>query len=317
MSRESGEEALRARRAVGLADLPDAVLLRVTGADRIDFLHRMLSCEVKGLPEGGTARGLFLTPKGKVVADFLLAVLPGRVALVAPPGARPRLRDSLSRYVVGEDVDLEDASGTAGLLSLVGPRAAAAAARLGPEPGKVDLLRRSRAGLPAVDILAGAGALPRLREEALAAAAAEGGGPIGGEALEALRIENGVPALGAEATEDTLPQECGLADHVSFAKGCFLGQEPVARLQNRGHTNRGLVGILLEPGAPVPERGTVILAGEKESGAVTSACLSPSLGRPVALGLLRREHDAEGTRLGLRTAAGVVSCAVASLPFVR
>jgi folate-binding protein YgfZ len=290
----------------------------------------MVTCGVKGLPAGGAAPGLFLTQKGKVVGHFHLAVLPDRIELIAPPAARGGLRDGLARYVIADDVALEDRAGAAALLSLIGPRVEAAAARLlgGPLPaadaaegsiagGRVLLVRRTRAGLPAVDLVADAAAAPPVREAALAAARAEGGGPLDGDALEVLRVEAGEPALGAEATVDTLPQECGLDASVSYAKGCFLGQEPVARLHARGHTNRGLAGLLLGPGAPLPERGAVVLAGEREAGAVTSAALSATLGRPIALALLRHEDAEPGTRLLLRTAGDPVACEAAALPFVR
>jgi folate-binding protein YgfZ len=275
---------------------------------------------------------LFLTAKGKVLADFLLALLPDRVEMVGPPAARAALRDGLGRYVISDDAVLEDRSEAAGLLSLVGPRAEAAAGRVlgaalpAARPGAADLsgpggrvtaILRTRAGLPAVDLLAAAAALPGLRKAALAAAAAEGGGILGPDSLEALRVEAGEPALGAEAGEDTLPQECGLADAVSFTKGCFLGQEPVGRLQTRGHTNRGLAGLLLPPGSPVPARGDAVLLVERETGFVTSACFSPGLGRPIALGILRHEAGSPGTALQLRTAAGPLSCEVSGLPFIR
>jgi folate-binding protein YgfZ len=200
-----------------------AVLLRVTGADRVSFLHRMLTCEVKGIPVGGTVRGLFLTRKGKVTADFTLTVRADCVELLAPPAARGVFRAALSRFVVADDVVIEE-------------------------------------------IAVPAPASPEVR-----------------------RVEAGEPLLGAEATEETLPQECGLDHLVSYTKGCFLGQEPVARLHAQGHANRGLAGLLLEPGAPVPERGTAVLDGEKEVGRVTSAVLSSALGRPIALAILR--HD--------------------------
>ncbi len=212
------------------------VLLRVTGADRISFLHRMLTCEVKGLPVGGTVRGLFLTQKGKVTADFVLAVRPDCVELLAPPAARGRFRAALSRFVVADDVAIEESEV--------------------PSTGAPD--------------------------------------------AEVRRVERGVPLLGAEATEDTLPQECGLDHLVSYTKGCFLGQEPVARLHAQGTARRGLAGLLLEPGAPVPERGTPVLAGGKEAGTVTSAVLSPALGRPIALAILR--HDASDLTVGGRPA---------------
>ena len=323
------EEALRARAAVGLADLGSSVLLRATGGDRVSFLHRMVSCDVKSVPEGRVVPGLLLTAKGKVVADFLLGVLPDRVEMRAGPGARPALRDGLARFVIADDCVLEDRSGVAGLISFLGPRAAEAAAGVVavaiPEDGAVEadcqgarvlLYRCRRAGLPAVDIAADVRDLPGLLDAAAVALARHDGCLLGPGALEVLRIEGGEPRLGAEFDGETLPQEAGLTGHVSFTKGCFLGQEPVARLQNRGHTNRGLAGLLLDPDAAVPERGALVLDGEREVGAVTSACRSPSLGRPVALALLRHESSSPGTRLGLRTAGGVLSCAVTGLPFV-
>lgn len=323
-----GGEALRARRAVGVADLPGAVLLRAAGPDRVSFLHRILTCDVQGLAPGGTARGLLLTVKGKVVADLLLAVLPDRVEMVADPGARPALLAGLAKFSVVDDVRFEDRGDAAGLLSLVGARAGEAAAALLEEPGAgeagaasvggrpVLFLRGTRAGLPSVDIVAESGDLAAVREAALRAAASVGGGALSREDLDVLRVENGVPRLGAEAGEETLPQEAGLTDRVSFTKGCFLGQEPVARLQNRGHTNRGLAGVVLEEGAPVPAAGDPLLDGEREVGAVTSAVLSPSLGRPVALALLRNEVAAPGTPLRLRSGGAVLSCSVVPLPFV-
>ena len=310
VSESPAEQALRARRSVGCAILEGATLLRVTGADRIPFLHRVLTCDVKGAAAGSALPGLQLSAKGKVLAEFVRAILPDRVEIVAPAAARAALRDGLAKFVIGDDVRIEDRGEASTLLSLVGPRAEAAAAR---HPG----IRRTRAGLPAVDVVVDVADRPAVRAAALAAAAAEGGGALDGAALEILRVEAGEPALGAEATEETLPQECGMTDRVSFTKGCFIGQEPVARLQNRGHTNRGLAGLLLDAGAALPARGDVVFAGEKEVGAVTSAVLSPSLGRPVALALLRHENARSGTVLDVRSSGRTLRAEAAPLPFVR
>jgi folate-binding protein YgfZ len=212
-----------------------AVLLRVTGADRVSFLHRMLTCDVKAVPVGGSVRGLFLTQKGRVTADFVLTMGEDRVELLAPPAARGRFRAALARFVIADDVVIEESE----------------------VPGSAE--------------------------------------------PEARRVERGEPLLGAEATEETLPQECGLDHLVSYTKGCFLGQEPVARLHAQGRTQRGLAGLVLEPGAPVPARGTPVLSGGKEAGTVTSAVLSPTLGRPIVLAILR--HDAGGLTVDGRPAA--------------
>ena len=330
------EETAAARAAVGVAEPPAPVLLRAAGADGVSFLHRLLSCDVRSLAPGAGTEGLLLTAKGKVTASFSLFLLPGRVELIAPAEARPGLLAGLSRFVIADDVSLEDRHGAALLLSLVGPRAEEAAARvLGeglpalPSPGAADgtaaaaggiavtAFRHRRAGFPAVDLVAAADHLPALRAAARAAAAALGGGPLSPEGLEVLRVENGVPRLGAEFGEETLPQEAGLSHFVSFTKGCFLGQEPVARLQNRGHTNRGLAGVLLEAGAPVVAAGGLLLHEGKEVGVVTSALFSPALGRVVALALLRHEAAAAETRLELHDRGAVLSCVVTPLPFVQ
>ena len=329
---DAAAEALHARATVGLADLSASVLLRATGADRVSYLHRMVSCEVRGLAPGEGRRGLFLTAKGRVVADFDLVVLPERVEMRAAAAARPALFEGLRRFVVADDVAFEDRSGPAGLLVLVGPGADEAAARvLGghlPEVpdgggadahapcGPVTAFRGKRAGLPAWDLLADAAVLPALFDAALAAVRALGGGPLGADALDALRIEAGLPALGADFGEDTLPQEAGLDAAVSFTKGCFLGQEPVARLHNLGHTNRGVVRLRLAEGAPAPSRGDEVLAAGKPCGTVTSAALSPSFGRAVALAMLRNEHAAPGTKVAVRGAAGEFPGEVTAPPFV-
>ena len=330
------EETAAARAAVGVAEPPAPVLLRAAGADGVSFLHRLLSCDVRSLAPGAGTEGLLLTAKGKVTASFSLFLLPGRVELIAPAEARPGLLAGLSRFVIADDVSLEDRHGAALLLSLVGPRGGGAGGGGGggprpppPAPGApagtaaaaggiaVTAFRHRRAGFPAVDLVAAADHLPALRAAALEAAAALGGGPLSPEGLEVLRVENGVPRLGAEFGEETLPQEAGLSHFVSFTKGCFLGQEPVARLQNRGHTNRGLAGVLLEAGAPVVAAGGLLLHEGKEVGVVTSALFSPALGRVVALALLRHEAAAAETRLELHDRGAVLSCVVTPLPFVQ
>ena len=195
MTDTAAAEALRARSSVGLAGPPDAVL-RITGADRVSFLHRMVTCDVKGIPAGGTARGLFLTPKGKVLAEFLLAVLPDRVEMIAPSAAGPALRSGFAKYLVADDAAIEDRTVAAEVLSLVGPGAEAAVPAAAAAGGPL-LLRRTRAGLPAVDLLVDAAGGPGLGAALEEAVRAAGGGPLGEEALEILRVENGVPALGA------------------------------------------------------------------------------------------------------------------------
>lgn len=317
-------EALRAARTAGVADLSASVLLRVTGKDRLSYLHRILTCPLKDLAPGTGVRGLLLTARGKVVADLDLSVLENRVDAQAPAAARSSLVEGLRRFLIADDCEVVDRAGEEALLAVVGPLCGEVVARvldgalpaLEPEGAAAvvaaghgaTLFRRDRYLLPGFRIQVDAGAADDLREALFAAAAAAGGGPVGTEGLEILRVEAGEPALGGEFGEETLPQEAGLTDRVSFTKGCFLGQEPVARLQNRGHTNRGLVGLDLGTGGVPPPPGTAILVDGREVGVLGTAVSSARLGRTVALALLRHEHAVPGTAvtLGNGTAAVVV-----------
>jgi folate-binding protein YgfZ len=320
-------DALGAARSRVAAGVPGDRSLRVVGADRISFLHRLLSCDVAGTPVGGAIPGLLLTAKGRVTADFVLAVLPDRVELIVPAEGIAALRDGLAKFVIADDVALGSPSEEDRVLSVLGPSTDATLARLleAPPPAAaafeaeargtpVLFVRRRRAGLPAVDVLARPPGAEGVRERILDGVREEGGVPLLAGGFEALRVENGVPRLGAEFGEETLPQEAGLEPWISFTKGCFLGQEPVARLRTQGHTNRGLAGLLPES---LPARGDAVLLGGKEVGAVTSALVSPTLGRPVALALLRHGAAAPGTAVTIRAAAGPVGASVARLPFVE
>jgi len=329
---EPAEAVARARRAAGVVDLSYRVQCRATGADRIGYLHRIVSCDVQDLKPGDIAGGLFLTARGRVVADFLLGVLPDRVEILAPFEARQALVQGLSKYAIADEVAFEDRAGASALLGVVGPRADEIVRRLreGEGPGEEGpailetrlagadavLIRTRRADFPVRLLLVEAAAAPGVFLAARAAAEAAGGGLLGARGLEMLRVEGGIPRLGAEFGEETLPQEAGLAGHVSFTKGCFLGQEPVARLQNRGHTNRGLAGIRLGAGTPVPAPGSAVRLGEKEVGRITSAVLSATLGVPIALALLRHEAGAPGTAVIVETPEGPNSGVTTSLPFV-
>jgi len=137
--------------------------------------------------------------------------------------------------------------------------------------------------------------------------------PCGTEALETLRIEAGIPRYGKDLDEDTLPLEAGLLNALSFTKGCYVGQEVVERTRSRGHANWKLMGMIIH-GDRLPSAGEKLLADGKDIGEITSACVSPSLGKTIALGYLRREVSETGTKLAL---ASGPSAEVTALPFYR
>lgn len=214
-------------------------------------------------------------------------------------------------YSIGREVAVEDATAAAAILSLIGPRAVevagtAALPELACEPAAVAGVEALAVGTrDGVDLICAAAEAERLREALLAAGAVA----VGAEAAEILRIEAGVPRFGAEMTTETMPAEAGIVeDAVSFTKGCYIGQETVARLHYKGRPNRHLRGLRLS--APA-ETGAALRLGEKEVGRLGGSCVSPAFG-PIALAVLRREAEP-----GADLAVGEdgVTARVVDLPF--
>ncbi len=247
-----------------------ACLVWVEGPDAASFLHGLLSNDVEGLAPGQARAALFLDAKGHIQVDVRVRRDgPDAFTLVAPAALGGRLAELLERYHFSEDLDVIGPE-EVNLLSATGvPADAAGPAQLvlaGPIPGTLDLV---------VD-------------DADAAIAALGAPEVPAEALEMLRVAAGVPAVGVDTGPATLVQEVGLQDDaVSFDKGCYLGQETVARVRYRGRVNRLLRGLALGGAAPVPAGAAVSVDG-REVGRVTSVAVTPDLGA-VALAVLRHE----------------------------
>jgi folate-binding protein YgfZ len=265
--------------------LPRA-LLQAGGPDAADFLHRMLTQEVRALAVGGAAHFALLTVKGHLVGVGRLLRQADGVLLDVDPAAAGELRAELEKKVIMDDVTFTDLTEGWRVLPLLGPGAAAAAVAVG---GELSRWVNGRRGVPGVDLL-----VPTERVESVRAGLLAAGAVALEEAdLEALRIAGGVGRWGAELDGTRLPMEAGLvADAVSFTKGCYLGQEVVVRASVRGQVNRGLVLLRLPAGAGP---GTRLTAAGAEVGAITSAAETPQ-GR-LGLGYLKRAFWATGTRL--------------------
>jgi len=315
-----------ARRAVGLFE-PTRGLLVVEGRDRLRWLDGMLSADVAALDEDSGRSGayaLFLTPKGQIVSDLHVLHLGSSLWMDLPASEAAVVRDRLERHVVSEDVTLRDLSSHWGRLSLEGPvgaevlRAAGAEeiAELGPHAwlrthvGAVEVLVAAYgwSGAPGFQLFVPRAGLQAVRQQLLVEGAEYGlvEGDLG--ALEILRVEAGIPKVGAEL-DGKLPAEAGLTERaVSFDKGCYVGQEIVARLDARGRVQHRLVGLRFGSPASV---GEALRVQERAIGEVTSACLSPHVG-PIGLGYVRRAFVEPGTEL--EAASGPVR--VSALPFV-
>jgi folate-binding protein YgfZ len=273
-----------------LLDRSERGKLALTGVDRKPFLNGQVTNDVEALVPGQGCYAAFLTPKGKMLGDLRILDADDELLLDTERVSLQALFDLVRRFSIGHDVELHKRTLERGLLSLVGPRAreVAGAAEL-PETEHAHVTAQL-AGRPVRLIATDAGVdvlCDAADTEVVAAALREAGAvPIAEEQAEVLRVERGRPRYGIDLDDSVIPQEAGLNDRaVSFTKGCYVGQETVARLFYKGKPNRHLRGIRLA--APV-EHGTPLTLDGKEVGRVGSAVVSPRLG-PVALALVRRE----------------------------
>lgn len=275
--------------AVGPIEAP--AVLRATGKDAKDYLHRMTTQDLNPLPPGGSAYAAILNAKGHLLADAHVLVEADGVLLVMDPRAAPDARAHLEKFVIMDEVTFEDVSSSLRVVPVVGMESAA---RLGTRAATPRRISNRRRGVPSVDLLVPAEEAEPLRAELVR----EGAADLGAAEMEALRILAGQARFGADMDASRLPMEAGLTRlAISFTKGCYTGQEVVLRATARGHLQRGLVQLALPPGAAP---GTILSAGGQDVGVVTSVADTPE-GR-IGLGYLRRAQWKEGERVS--TAAG-------------
>ncbi len=324
MSEAATRTAAEDRRALlggaALLDRSERGKLALSGAGAIEFLNGQVTNELAGLRVGEGRYAAFLTHKGHMLGDLRVLAVgddegaePQQLLLDTERVALQALFDMIRRFNVGYDVELHKRTLELALLSLIGPRSlelagadGLAAAEHANAPLLVDGTSaravRTDAG---VDLFVAAAD----KEELEQALRERGAQPIAEEAAECLRIERGVPRYGIDLDDSVIPQEAGLNERaVSFSKGCYVGQETVARLYYRGRPNRHLRGLRLT--APA-QRGEELRLGERVVGRVSSSAVSPALG-PIALALVRREAQP-----GARVLVGVEdnSAEVLALPF--
>jgi folate-binding protein YgfZ len=288
-----------------LRDLSDRGLVRVTGADRVRFLNGMLANDVAKLGPGDACPALQLDRKGHVLAMVWVLAEPEAVLLDVEPGLETELSSVLAKHIIADDVALASLSGDIAQLGIEGPGAGAAALAIGgaaPALGRFErasfsgesliFLAGGSLGEAGLRVLAPRALLPRLRA---ALALPE----LSDEAAEVLRIEAAIPKPGSELTVRSFPQEARLERAFSLTKGCYVGQEIVARIASRGAVNRLLVKLRTrERVAP----GAEIRAADTSVGQVTSSAVSSASG-PIALGYVR----VADARAGVRVSIGAIS----------
>ncbi len=324
------EEYRAVRQAVGVSDLSHRGTVRVTGLHRQRFLQAMISNNVEALEPGQGCYATLLTNKGKLVADFVVYADADAYWIDIEPGLAPTLIQALDFFIIADDVTLSDVTAEWGLISVQGPdadellmltcgqevpslsRFSHTDCRIAGQEAR--LIARSHTGEDGYQLMAPMAALPALWEALWEHRHTYELRAVGYEALEVLRIEAGIPVFGRDMTEETIPIEANLTDAISYTKGCYVGQEVIARLDARGHVNRRLMGLRLE-GDVLPQAGDVIASPDREVGWVTSAAFSPALQQPIAMGYIRREVNAPGTTLSVRGADATMEGKVVELPF--
>jgi folate-binding protein YgfZ len=315
-----GAEHRALREGCGLLDRSERGKLALSGSGAVEFLNGQVTNELAGLSPGDGCYAAFLTHKGKMLGDLRILALgeqpsapPSELLLDTERVALQGLFDMIRRFKVGYDVELAKRTLERAMLSLIGPESAALAALESLPAAEHANTPVEIAGVSALAVRTDVGVdliCDAADSERLSAALIERGATtVSATAAECLRVERGRPRYGVDIDETTIPQEEALNERaVSFTKGCYVGQETVARLHWRGKPNRHLRGLRLSaPAAP----GEQLQLGERSVGRLGSAVLSPQLG-PIALALVRREAEPGAT---VTVGEQGVTAEVTELPF--
>jgi len=294
-----------------LLDLSGRGRIRITGEDRARLLHAMVTNHVEQLQPGEGCYAFFLNAQGRILGDMNLLRFEDFFLLETEPETRTKSYEHLDKYIIADDVTVEDATDETTELGIEGPKAAdVLAAVSAPVPdkpwshaawGERVVARLSTTGTPGFAVIG-----PRREREELARMLeAAGAVPAGPEDARVVRIENGRPRYGEDITEKNLPQETGLLHAIHFNKGCYLGQEIVERIRSRGGVHRFLVRLAIEATEP-PAAGTPVTTRGKVVGEITSAAWSPDAGKVLALGYVRLAEAPKGTVLEAAGASAAI-----------
>jgi folate-binding protein YgfZ len=311
-------------RDTGVVDFSSRTQIELTGADRAAFLHNFCTNEIKKLQPGGGCEAFITSTQGKILGHVLVFCRSDSLVLETVPGQAQALIAHLDRYLIREKVELHDRSSEWNELLVGGAQSetllrSLIEADLPAAPnGNADVkLAGITVSIRRVEIISAASFLvvcAAAETDSLRRAIEQAGGVMcDDEAFNIARLEAGWPLYGRDITDKNLPQEVSRdAKAISLVKGCYLGQETVARIDAMGHVNRHLVGLKFS-GPDFPADGCELLVSEKSVGHVTSAVYSPQLDAPLALGYVRREHSPVGTKFS--SAAGTAE--IIRLPLAK
>jgi folate-binding protein YgfZ len=288
-----GSEYQAAQSGFAVFEASDREQLRVTGSEAVSFVQGMVTNDVEALAVGASCYAALLTVKGSMVGDARILRLGNELVIDTGPGRGATVKAFLEKYLISEDAEIFEAPELA-VIGLVGPTAREVLARIPGEAmvgelvsalGGVDVVvKREKLG----EVMAALGEVPRLSAAT----------------LEVLRVEKLVPLFGVDMTEVTIPLEANLDHAINYKKGCYIGQEVIARATYRGQMNKKLVQLLV--GEAAPERKAELKQGERKVGWITGVVKSVKHGQHLALGYVHRDFLTPGTRFELGGAVATV-----------
>ncbi len=291
----------------GLIDLGARGRINVSGSEAVQFLNGLITNDVKTLDEGAWMHAAFPNAQGRLLASVRVLHRADGFLFDTEAATRQVALKTLERFTLAGDFRVTDLTDDLSAISLQGARAAEIVASvLGEEAASVKrghiveahwsgqalhVIRATHTGEDGFDLFVNGAAENALRDVLTGA----GAQPVGSEALETLRIEAGLPRFGVDLDETNIVLEAGQDEAVSFTKGCYIGQEIIARIHWRGHVAKRLAGLMLDEAGAIRNGDRVRSAEGKEIGRVTSTAFSPRLNRTVALGLIKYDFLANGT----------------------
>ncbi len=321
------------RETAGVIDLSFRSRLCALGADRQKFINGQVTNNVQALKTGEGCYAALVTAKGRIQSDLNVYSLANEILLDFEPGLSDAIKDRLEKYVIADDVQMVDVTPHYGLLSVQGPKAAAVveSLQLGltipAKPftlssvqdgnlGEIYVINQPRLGMAGFDLFVPSAAIAAVADKAIAAAKSAGGRACGWQAFEIARIEAGIPRFGVDMDETNLAPEAIESRAISYSKGCYIGQEVIARIRTYGQVAKSLRGLRLADLKQLPLKGDKLFKNDKEVGYITSAAHSPMLNANIALGYVRKEVNKTDEELIVRTSAGDSTAKIVELPFV-
>jgi folate-binding protein YgfZ len=314
---------------MGLIDLSARGRLLVSGSEAVQFLNGLITNDMKTLGDNQWMPAVFPTVQGRLIASVRVIHEPDGYLIDTEASTHERVLQTVARFTLAGDFRVTDLTEEVAQLSLQGARAAEtirsvfgeATAKLNRFAvavapwldSQITIIRATHTAEDGFDLFVEANAAASLWD-ALTAAGAR---PVGFDAFEILRIEAGQPRYGIDMNETNVVTETNLDEAISYTKGCYIGQEIVARIKYRGHVAKKLTGLLFERGVNIQAAATIHSLDDKDIGRITSATLSPHLGRTAALGYVKYDYLAAGTTVKVVADDEESSAVVTELPFVR